>query len=188
MKMFFDEKKAAHSVGYFCLKSKNRSISLLKLLKLIYLADRKSLEETGHPIQTDEYVSLRNGPANKNLKKHLSIFDRDKECLFFKMFYFDKKNKYLSLKEEIDRNKLTYLSECDIQIMDDVFDQFGNWDINDILSWMHDKNNISEWKWNKHIKKIELYEIYKALGEDEGNALLIEEDVRSLQEIKLSFI
>jgi uncharacterized phage-associated protein len=57
----FSEEKATQIAAKF-LDEAGGSLNYMKLLKLMYLADRKALLEQGAPISDDEYFALENGP------------------------------------------------------------------------------------------------------------------------------
>ena len=46
----FDEKKAAQAAAYFLLRAGGR-LEVLKLMKLLYLAERRSFEKYGEPME-----------------------------------------------------------------------------------------------------------------------------------------
>ncbi len=46
-----------------CISSWGGSMKFIKLIKLIYLADRGVLDREGHSISTDRWVSMRHGPV-----------------------------------------------------------------------------------------------------------------------------
>jgi uncharacterized phage-associated protein len=58
----FNEKKATQAAAYL-LKRRGGTMSYMKLIKLLYLADRKALVRWGRPITTDRYLSMERGPA-----------------------------------------------------------------------------------------------------------------------------
>jgi uncharacterized phage-associated protein len=61
----FDQEKAIQAVA-FLLKQKpdtNRSDNYMRILKLLYFADRESIRETGLPITGDSFVALPHGPT-----------------------------------------------------------------------------------------------------------------------------
>lgn len=186
MNIFFDEKKAAHSMGYLCSLSRDNTISSLKLLKLIYLSDRESIRENGYPIQIDEYRSLKNGPVNYRLHKYISKFDYAEIKEFHKILEKKKDNTF-SLKEGIKKDDLLSLSEGDINIFDKIYDKFGSFSTKEIIDWTHNPNNIPEWNYDNRNKKIKLYKIYEAVGNDEEEAKLIADDVIHLQKMRVSF-
>jgi uncharacterized phage-associated protein len=58
----FNEKKAAEAAA-FLMRCNGGEINLMALLKLLYLADRRSLIERGQPITGDRMVSMPHGPV-----------------------------------------------------------------------------------------------------------------------------
>jgi uncharacterized phage-associated protein len=49
------------------------SMSYLKLMKLMYISDRKALVELGRPITFDRFVSMKHGPV---LSRTLDVMKR----------------------------------------------------------------------------------------------------------------
>ena len=66
MKFVFDERKAAQAAAHL-LHRHGGSMPYIKLIKLLYLADRRAFIETGHPITGDRLVSMKNGPVLSNV-------------------------------------------------------------------------------------------------------------------------
>ncbi len=62
MRFFFDERKATQAAGVL-LSRHDGPMSYLRLIKLLYLADRQSLIETGSTITGDRFVSMKHGPV-----------------------------------------------------------------------------------------------------------------------------
>ena len=62
MKFVFDEEKTAQAASVQ-LEQHGGAMRYIKLIKLLYLADRESLIETGSPITGDRFVSMRFGPV-----------------------------------------------------------------------------------------------------------------------------
>ena len=58
----FNEKRAAQAAAYL-LRLHGGPMEYLKLIKLLYLADRRVLIETGLPITGDRMVSMDHGPV-----------------------------------------------------------------------------------------------------------------------------
>lgn len=57
----FDERKAAHMAGYLLLKAGEGGLECIKLMKLMYIADRIALEKIGFSISSDVYASGHRG-------------------------------------------------------------------------------------------------------------------------------
>src|SRR5437667_12283059 len=62
MRLRFNERKATQSAARL-LELRGGRMSYLKLIKLLYLADRESLLRWGRPISTDRYFSMDRGPV-----------------------------------------------------------------------------------------------------------------------------
>ena len=62
MRFAFDERRAAQAASIL-LDRAGGSMDYLKLIKLLYLADRASLIETEVPITDDHYASMKHGPT-----------------------------------------------------------------------------------------------------------------------------
>jgi len=58
----FNERKATEAAARL-LKLRGGTMSYMKLIKLLYLADREALLRWGRPISTDRYVSMDRGPV-----------------------------------------------------------------------------------------------------------------------------
>ena len=62
MRFFFNQRKAAQAAAYL-VRLHGGQINLMALLKLLYLADRTALVETGYTITGDHMVSMPHGPV-----------------------------------------------------------------------------------------------------------------------------
>lgn len=66
----FDERKASEAAA-FILSLNNSRLPYLKLIKLLYIADRISLSEYHSSITTDAYVSMKLGPVTSGILDHI---------------------------------------------------------------------------------------------------------------------
>ena len=62
MRFVFDERRAAQAAARL-LHKHGGTMPYIKLIKLLYLADRAAFVEGGRPITGDRFVSVRHGPA-----------------------------------------------------------------------------------------------------------------------------
>jgi len=69
MKMLleFDYKKATQAINYLA-KKEGGQIDKLKLIKLVYLADRYHLRRYGRPVVNDAYLAMPLGPVGSSVK------------------------------------------------------------------------------------------------------------------------
>ena len=66
LKFVFNIRKASQAAAYLTNLHGGR-LNLMVLLKLLYLADRASLLETGYTITGDQMISVQSGPALSRL-------------------------------------------------------------------------------------------------------------------------
>jgi uncharacterized phage-associated protein len=66
MRFRFNEAKATEAAACL-LELRGGRMKYLKLIKLLYIADREALARWGRPITTDRYVSMREGPVTSNI-------------------------------------------------------------------------------------------------------------------------
>jgi uncharacterized phage-associated protein len=59
----FNRRKAAQVAAFFA-RAEGGRINVLKLVKLIYLADREFVLRHGEPMLDDRWVSMPHGPVN----------------------------------------------------------------------------------------------------------------------------
>lgn len=62
MRLPFNEAKATQAAAIL-LNLRGGTMSYLKLIKLLYLADREALLRWERPVTTDRWVSMKNGPV-----------------------------------------------------------------------------------------------------------------------------
>jgi uncharacterized phage-associated protein len=58
-----DVKKAVQAIGVLFREDNVKRMSYMRLLKLLYIADREALAETGRPITGGQVVAMANGPV-----------------------------------------------------------------------------------------------------------------------------
>src|SRR5438445_7794460 len=65
----FDVNKATQAIGVLHSTERAADVSYYRLLKLLYIADRESLKETGRPIVGGNSVAMDKGPLNSPVYK-----------------------------------------------------------------------------------------------------------------------
>lgn len=140
--MPYDPRKAAQTVAFFALKE-GGAINVLKVVKLVYLADRESLRQRGHPIQYENRFSLPHGPVNSATLDYLNGSYRDDGG--WSDFLRDRANNDVGLAtQNMTLGALDELSKREIGILEQVWSQFGQMNGYDLADWTHD--NIPEWQ------------------------------------------
>ncbi len=144
-KAYFNDRRAGQVVAYFALKNDNKCINYMKVVKLVYLADRESIARFGAPILDDDVrYSMPHGPVNSYTKDFLSG-DVETEGTEWATYVSDKENHELSAICD-ENDEFDELSPADKVCLDAVWDKFGHMSGWQLRNWTHDSKNIPEWE------------------------------------------
>jgi uncharacterized phage-associated protein len=159
----YDIPKAAQAVAYFALKS-GGSINVLKLSKLMYLAERESMKRYDAPMFYDELFSMPDGPVASIT---LNFINGDNEEAVWSRFVMPRSGVEISAAKNMSVEMMDSLSAADIEIFDDLWKQFGALDRYKLRDWTHVKENIPEWKDpNGSSYAIQHKDVFNYLGKD----------------------
>lgn len=134
----FEIEKAAQIVAYFALKENDHKIEKIKLAKLVYLAERKSIEHRNRPMLYDDLVSLGQGPVCSHVVYGLNGLVREERKIWKKYIRRDIENDIIGMKNaKIDLLSLDLLSKSDTDILDEIWKNFGNYSTEELVQWTH---------------------------------------------------
>lgn len=160
MSLRFDEAKATQAAAFF-LHLRGGRMHYIKLIKLLYLADREALLRWGLIFTTDYHVAMPNGPVTSKIL-NLITDDRSKPVW----------SEYISAPlgdYEVELRKpapTDLLSRAEENLMREIFDQYGHlnrWQLIDNV--MH---KLPEWSDpNGSSTPISTRDILRAAGETE---------------------
>lgn len=155
-------------------------MSHLKLMKLLYLADREALLRFGRPITFDYCVSMEHGPVLSQTY-NLLIGDTQTGGLWEKSISIPA-NHEVSLSEDPSEDKL---SDAEDQVIREIFDQHGAKSRWDLCKFTH---TLAEWQDPKGSStKIDYKEILVAGGKTEGEIESILEEIENLAKMDMYF-
>jgi uncharacterized phage-associated protein len=118
----FEAEKFVSAASY--LAQRCPDMTKMKLCKLLYFADKQHLLTYGRPIIGDRYIKMDHGPVPSRAYNLIKHDDRAKpeEQEFF--------NDYLTVQgndvKSISPPNLSYLSETDIEVLDEVIRTYGS--------------------------------------------------------------
>ncbi|RLT35819.1 MAG: DUF4065 domain-containing protein [Chloroflexi bacterium] len=139
MQFVFDERKAAQAAAKL-LQLRGGTMPYIKLMNLLYLANRQSLLEIGYPITGDRLVSLDRGPILSKVLDFITWGDFDANSAWPE--YVSPKNGYdVSLNAEIERD-FDHLSEYEIGVLTEVDARFGHLEWRVLVKFTHE---LPEW-------------------------------------------
>lgn len=171
METLFNNNKATQIVSFF-INLNNGILNYTKVIKLVYIADRQSFAKNKLPISFDKYVNMDNGPVVSN------IYDLVRGTT---------KNEYWSeyiMKERYDLKLLkkaesNLLSDDEIKILTNVFNEFRTYEYYDLISYMH--KQFKEWEDPEGSSNpIELNKLLEKIGKKKEEIKEIQEDLSYL--------
>ncbi len=143
----FDERKAAHAAAFF-LHSAGGALPHLKLMKLLYLAERLSLGRFGETITGDSFVSMPHGPVLSMTLDHINGNLQSVEG-GWAAWISDRADHAVALKDpskiRSPQDDLVALSETDIECLAEVWSEFGSWDKFKLRDYTH-SGACPEWE------------------------------------------
>lgn len=180
----FNERKVAQMAAYLLCKGGGR-YEHLKLMKLLYLSDRASMDQTGFSISGDFFVSMPHGPV---LSQTLSLINGEFEPIAggWDAWISDKENYQVSVRREFERSELDELSDHDIDVMDQIWAEFGHMSKWQIRDYTHD--HCAEWR-DPHGSSMPIpnERIFEALGRETQLARELASEVDAHKQINCLF-
>jgi uncharacterized phage-associated protein len=162
----FSEEKVAQMSAFFLDKANGR-MAYLKLMKLLYLSDRESMQRFGESISGDCMVSMPHGPVLSRTYDFISGSSSSNNATGWSHWIKDEANYEVSLiLNDYSRDELDELTDVDLGILFQVFSDFGHMDRFEIRDYTH--NNCAEWN-DPHGSSypIKPQDVYRALGKNE---------------------
>jgi len=124
MRFVFNEKKAAQAAAYL-LKLHGGKLNYMVLIKLLYLADRKSLIETGMPITGDVMVSMPHGPVLSMVLDLINMGKPEKQEGWYEYISEPSDYSVSLMKVSLENDEL---SKYELKVLEGVNKQFGGLD------------------------------------------------------------
>ena len=116
-------------------------MNIMKLMKLIYLLDRLSLDRRGIPVAGGDYLSMRNGPVTSEMLDLINcgrlegdLDTRWEQCVS------DRRDHEIQLEKMPKRE---HLSDAEIVLLDEIWAEHGNKDQWQLVEWCH--AHCAEW-------------------------------------------
>ena len=141
MQPWFNVRKAAQITAYFALKQ-GGAINVLKLTKLIYLADRHFMAKYDAPLLDDELVSMDHGPVNSMTYGCINGNQADRSD--WNEFVADRAGYSVGVAPGITVERLDELSRADLQVLEETWRSFGHMTKYQIRDYTH--RNCPEWE------------------------------------------
>lgn len=181
----FNERKVAQMAAFFLGQVQGGRMSHLKLMKLLYLAEREALRSLGLHLTGDHLVSMPHGPV-LSMTLNLMVGDIESHPGGWEDWITDKENHELSLRKPFDPSSLDELAPAEIDVLAAVWNQFGAMDKWKIRDWTH--TYCQEWT-DPHGPSfpITYRQLARAIGFDTEAAGILASQIEGEQEIDKLF-
>ncbi|HXI72388.1 MAG TPA: Panacea domain-containing protein [Verrucomicrobiae bacterium] len=140
MNFRFQIGKATEAACLF-LERGNRQMNSMKLVKLLYLLDRRSLDRRNIPVIGGDYLSMRNGPVTSEILDLLNegrlyheTDHRWEECIS------DRADHEVALLRMPEREQV---SNAEVKLLDEIWAEHGGKTQWQLVDWCHD--HCKEW-------------------------------------------
>ena len=165
---WYNARKAAQVAAFFA-KAEGGKINVLKLVKLIYLADRTALDCFEAPILHDKFVSMDHGPVNSITLNYINGLSEDRSD--WSDFIADREDHFIGLsKPSISIHELDELSAAEIKVLELVWQRFGKMTQFELRDYTH--KNCPEWEDpDGSYEPIPVERVFKFLGKTDSGAL-----------------
>jgi uncharacterized phage-associated protein len=138
----YNVRKAAQVTAFFA-KKQGGTIDVLKVVKLLYLADREFMSRYDFPILFDCLVSMPHGPVSSMTYNYINGMDEQRdEWDEFVVARAD--NKIGMARPNMKFEDLDELSEAESHVLETVWDQFGRMSSWDLRNYTH--KHCPEWE------------------------------------------
>lgn len=173
MRLKFREDRTTQAAARL-LQLHGGSMNHMKLVKLLYLADREALIRWGRPITFDWYVSMPHGPVlSRTLDLINAQVDPD-EPSYWHRFISEREQHEVSLRGSAPHDQLAPAEEI---ILREIFKQYGHlnqWQLEDV------SHKLPEWQDPEGSSvPIDLRDILRAEGMTEEDITAIEDTLKA---------
>jgi len=140
----FNEQKTAQIAAWF-LSQEGGSMPHLKLMKLMYLAERESMATHGFPMTGDRFVAMPHGPVLSITLDHINDAVQSSPN-GWDDWISDRAGHVVALARDVNHEALDELSRADFSVLESVWKKFGWMTKYQIRDYTHDPKNCPEWK------------------------------------------
>lgn len=130
----YNEQKAAEA-AWKMLRLGGGQMNYMKLIKLLYIADRKAIARWERPITTDEFFAMKNGPVLSHI--YDQIKGSQSENGNWEERISHGKGKY-EIKTRSEQVQLRELCEAEVEMLESVYAEFGHLNQYQLRDYMHE--------------------------------------------------
>ena len=177
----YNVRKAAQVTAFFA-KKQGGSIEVLKLAKLLYLADREFMARYDFPILFDHLVSMPHGPVTSLTLSYINGLEPERDQ--WDDYVVGRERNTIGIaRQSLSFEELDELSDAEVHVLDTTWDQFGHMTSWQLRNYTHE--HCKEWE-DPHgsSNPIPYERVLKFLGKENGAD--IAEEIDSLRSLDKS--
>jgi uncharacterized phage-associated protein len=179
MNPIFDERKTTQVASAF-LRFAGGTLNYMKLIRLMYLADRTALLRFGRPITWDSYFLMRHGPVLSTVLDLILEQPNPKEKSFWAEYVSSSIKYSVSLIKDCPPMQLSFADESVIAQVYKDYGSYGEWDLVELLHHI-----LPEWKnLSGSSVLIQYRDILEACGKSLESIEEIEREIERIGEIE----
>ncbi len=185
----FTARKIAQMSAFFAQKEGGR-INILKLIKLLYLADRESMARYGTPISFDYAYSMDKGPMLSQALDFINGFIKDPgDVATWEVWIGNRNNHDVSANRNFARDDLDEISDASLDVLEAVWEQFGRLNQWQLVDYTHDPDNCPEYKETPKGQRnpISDSDILTAVGMDKGQVEHLSAEIQAQRRLDAIF-
>lgn len=174
----YNVRKAAQVTAFFAAKE-GGAIAVLKVAKLLYLADREFMTQYELPILFDELVSMPHGPVTSNTLNYINGMEEQRD--HWTDFVVARAGNIVGVaKADMSLDELDELSEAEAHVLETVWDKFGHMSAWQLRNYTH--KHCPEWE-DPHgsSNPIPYERVFKFLGKEHSSE--IAQDIDSMRSL-----
>ena len=120
--MRFNETKATQAAAHLIKRRGQGFMSYMKLIKLLYLADREALLRWGDSITADAFYSMDRGPVLSRVHDLVTEGASPGECQYWEQHLKPFGDHEVRLQKD---PQIGELSEAEEELLDEIFNRYG---------------------------------------------------------------
>jgi len=125
------------------------NMNYMKLIKLLYIADKRKISSIGTPITGDTYCSMKNGPVLSGLLDFINQRNHNIQELTDWNELFEQDGQYsIAIRGEVDPGTGD-LSKREKALLNTVFDEFREYTPFQMVDYIHNEELFPEVEWRE---------------------------------------
>lgn len=171
----FDVDRCIEAAGVLFSTTETKTMGRMRLLKLLYLANRQSLEQTGDPIVDDDAFAMKDGPVLSHTYDLIKGTEWDEKAQAIWNEHFKVVDRILI--QMLSDPGTGHLSDYDVETLVGIASEYKDWEDYDLSELTHTFDEYKRhWDGTHPSERIPEGDLLRGIGyTPEQSAALLEE-------------